>query len=77
MAWKSRADHTLELQGTIPLPRLTDNIRVSPSGDIFAATFPQIISFMRSQTPHGHRARIVSPVEIWKISNVTIEDGNL
>lgn len=71
MAWTSRPDHTLELQKTIQLPRLIDNIRLSSSGEVFAATFPRVADFMRSQTPSGHRAGKVSPVEIWRISGAT------
>ncbi|CAH7688769.1 hypothetical protein PPACK8108_LOCUS23781 [Phakopsora pachyrhizi] len=68
-------NHTLFLKEELKLPRMTDNIHVTPSGSIFLTNIPTITKFIKKVKNYPTDSSLGSPVEIWKVSNVTGENA--
>ncbi|KAG0146827.1 hypothetical protein CROQUDRAFT_700722 [Cronartium quercuum f. sp. fusiforme G11] len=70
--YETQADHSLVLTDELKLPRMADNIFVSPSGSIYLATIPKVLSFVKAiEKPNEFH----SPSEVWRISNSTGPDA--
>ncbi|KAK4698276.1 arylesterase / paraoxonase, partial [Phenoliferia sp. Uapishka_3] len=67
--WEAQEDHTLNLVEEVHLPRPTDNIHVSPNGEVYAACFSRVLDLVASSTRDGQEMGVVSPTEVWRMSN--------
>lgn len=67
-----QSDHSLVLVDELKLPRVVDNIFVTPQGSIFLAGIPSIFKFKKLLIGiQNNNFDLVSPSDIWKISNET------
>lgn len=75
-AFEMQADHTLALTDELKLPRLADNIYVTRKGSIFFAAIPSFHKFKKLLIGvQNNNFDLISPSEIWKISNETSSDA--
>lgn len=74
--FEMQADHTLALTDELKLPRVADNIYVTPKGSIFFAGIPSLYRFRkRILGMQEGNFDILSPSDVWKISNETSSDA--
>ncbi|MBW0499149.1 hypothetical protein O181_038864 [Austropuccinia psidii MF-1] len=73
--FEPQADHTLVLTDELKLPRPADNIYVTEKGSVFVATIPSLYKFKKSITHFLTNPNLISPTEIWKVSNSTDSDA--
>lgn len=76
-------DKTLTLKQEIKIPRILDNLYVTLSGSVFMVTVPSFFKFKNAlaigrfeKDDHVHRSRLISPTEVWKLSNRTTGLGS-
>ncbi|KAK4048282.1 hypothetical protein OIO90_005901 [Microbotryomycetes sp. JL221] len=64
-------DNSLVLVDSVKTNHLVDNLHVSSDGSIYLASFPNLIALGKVFKTAGMNSKIVSPVEIYKVSNET------
>ncbi|KAA1133757.1 hypothetical protein PGTUg99_012133 [Puccinia graminis f. sp. tritici] len=74
--YEIQADYTLALTDELKLPRVVDNIYVTPKGSIFMAGIPSLYRFKkRLLGMQEGNFDILSPSDVWKVSNETSSDA--
>ncbi|PLW06057.1 hypothetical protein PCANC_25588 [Puccinia coronata f. sp. avenae] len=74
--FEMQADHTLALTDEVKLPRVVDNIYVTPTGSVFLAGIPSLYKFKkRLMAMREGNFDMPSPSDVWKISNETGSDA--
>ncbi|POV99293.1 hypothetical protein PSHT_13598 [Puccinia striiformis] len=74
--FEMQADHTLALTDELKLPRVADNIYVTPKGSVFIAGIPSLYRFKkRIMGMQEDNFDILSPSDVWRVSNETGTDA--
>jgi len=74
--FEMQADYTLALTDEVKLPRVVDNIYVTPKGSVFLAGIPSLYKFKkRLMAMQEGNYDLPSPSDVWKISNKTGSDA--
>ncbi|KNZ46907.1 hypothetical protein VP01_684g8 [Puccinia sorghi] len=74
--FEMQADYTLALTDEVKLPRVVDNIYVTPKGSVFMAGIPSLHKFRkRLMAMQEGNYDLPSPSDVWKVSNETGSDA--
>jgi len=74
--FEMQADYTLAPTDEVKLPRVVDNIYVTPKGSVFLAGIPSLYKFKkRLMAMQEGNYDLPSPSDVWKISNETGSDA--